>query len=85
MFYCIYFLLPIVGLFTINLMAIEFEKLKKNPIDRPILVKQGQVMGNKNIFKVGLREYILQSFDELECWKVNELSIFISCQNAHAR
>ena len=35
-------------------MGIKFEKLKKkNPFDRPILVKQGQVRGNKNIFKVG--------------------------------
>ena len=34
----------------------EFEKLKKNdyPTDRPIPEKQGQVRGNKNIFKVGL-------------------------------
>ena len=32
----------------------EFEKLKKKiPTDRPIPEKQGQVRGNKNIFKVG--------------------------------
>ena len=33
----------------------EFEKLKKNnfPTDQPISEKQGQVRGNKNIFKVG--------------------------------
>ena len=33
----------------------EFEKLKKNnfPADLPIPEKQGQVRGNKNIFKVG--------------------------------
>ena len=36
-------------------MGIEFEKLKINfPIDLPVLVKQGRVRGNKNIFKVGL-------------------------------
>ena len=37
-------------------MGIQFEKLKKNnfPTDRSILVKQGRVRGNKNIFKVGL-------------------------------
>ena len=37
-------------------MGIRFEKLKKNfrPTDRPISVKQVQVRGNKNIFKVGL-------------------------------
>ena len=35
-------------------MGIKFEKLKKIPIGRPILVKQGRVRGNKNIFKVGL-------------------------------
>ena len=31
-----------------------WEVKKKNPTDRPIPVKQGQVRGNKNIFKVGL-------------------------------
>ena len=49
-------LLPIAGLFTIKFNGYQFEKLKKNnfPIDLPILVKQGRVRGNKNIFKVGL-------------------------------
>ena len=41
----------------------EFEKLKKKkfPINRPILVKQGRVRGNKHIFKVGLSEYLKKS------------------------
>ena len=30
-------------------MGIEFKKI---PINRPILVKQGRIRGNKNIFKV---------------------------------
>ena len=35
-------------------MGIEFEELKKKIlIDRPILVKQCRVRGNKNIFRVG--------------------------------
>ena len=37
-------------------MSIQFENFRlKNKflIDRPILVKQGQVTGNKNIFNVG--------------------------------
>ena len=54
-------LLPITGLFTIILMGIEYEKLKKIPIDRPILVKQGPVRGNKNIFKVGLTVHCLRA------------------------
>ena len=50
MFYCV----------QLSLMGIQFEKLKKiifRPTDRPIPVKQGQVRGNKNIFKVGLNDY----------------------------
>ena len=36
-------------------MGIQFQKFKKiRPTDRPMLVKQGRVKGNKNIFKVGL-------------------------------
>ena len=47
-FYCI----------KLSLMGIQFEKLKKkNPTDRPILVKQGRVRGNTNIFKVGLKQF----------------------------
>ena len=38
----------------LSLIGIQFEKLKKNPTDRPIRVKQGRVRGNKNIFKIGL-------------------------------
>ena len=38
-------------------MGIQFEKLKKNPTDRPILVRQGRVRGNKTIFKVGLSSF----------------------------
>ena len=33
-------------------MGIQFEKLKKIPTDLPILVKQGLVRGNNDIFKV---------------------------------
>ena len=48
-------LLPIAGLFTIKFNGYGIREVKKNnfPIDRPILVKQGRVRGNKNIFKVG--------------------------------
>ena len=35
-------------------MGIDFERLKKDLIDRPILLKQGQVRENKDIFKVSL-------------------------------
>ena len=48
-------------------MGIQFEKLKKKiPTNRPILVKQGQVRGNKNIFQVGLSVVALSinSYDE---------------------
>ena len=39
-------------------MGMEFENLKKNsfPTDLPTPEKQGRVRGNKNIFKVGLKE-----------------------------
>ena len=39
-------------------MGIQFVKLKKIPTDQPIPVKQGQVRGNKNIFKFGLNCYL---------------------------
>ena len=39
-------------------MGIEYEKFKnKNSTNRTIRVKQGRVRGNKNIFKVGLRNW----------------------------
>ena len=51
-------LLPIAGLFTIKFNGYLICEVKKNnfPIDRPILVKQCGVRGNKNIFKVGLSQ-----------------------------
>ena len=44
-------LLPIAGLFTIKFNGYRTQEVKKNnyPINRPILVKQGRVRGNKNI------------------------------------
>ena len=49
-------LLPIVGLLTIKFNGYRIWEVKKKKflIDRPKLVKQGRVRGNKNIFKVGL-------------------------------
>ena len=43
-------------LIQLGLMGVQFEKLKNNfPTDQPIPAKQGQVRGDKNIFKVGLK------------------------------
>ena len=53
-------LLPsLVGLF-LSLMRIEFEKSKEIfPTDWPILVKQGQVRGNKNFFRLASLKYFV--------------------------
>ena len=57
----------------LSLMGIQVEKLKKNnvPTYRPILVKQGQVRGNKNIFKVGQRKRTMKrSMMKLEIMRI---------------
>ena len=48
-------LLRQVLLYTIKFKWYLIQKLKENPTNRPIPVKQGRVRGNKNIFKVGLK------------------------------
>ena len=52
----------------LGLMGMEFEKLKKiifRPTGRPILEKQGWVRGNKNIFKVGLKDKLLYQIGQV--------------------
>ena len=81
-------LLPKVELFTIKFNGYRVWEVKENnfPTDRPISVKQGRVRGNKNISKVGLRDfknapfYILCLFHMID-FRMFSLSFFNLLQN----
>ena len=60
----------------------EYEKLKKNkkknnfPTDRPLLEKQGRERGNKNIFKDGLKKYLVYDI-EISCAQIQLVKLSV--------
>ena len=76
--YCIYIYCLYQGYLQLSLMGIQFEKLKKNLIIIAyILVTQGRVRGNKNIFKVGLNK--TYAYHDLRFWIAMVSTIYCSC------